>query len=216
MQSIAENSLFQYAWAGNIEGLQKLLKNGCLPGIEMMEIENLLVEKDEMGRNALFAACMLGRSTIVRELVKHGAQVNEITSRGYSPLHCAALWGRLATVKTLVEVGAELQTKNFRGERAMEVASRYSKMDCAEYLTWAEAKQKLQSYITHVRDTIADPEKVQEKLSNEDKNVCTNTCSAKSDWMENAKNPSIQELIEQRRHLEDVIVPILSKLTIQS
>ncbi|XP_014046122.2 ankyrin repeat domain-containing protein 45 [Salmo salar] len=214
MQSTEENAVFHYALTGDIEGLQKHLENECLSGNEEPP-EDLFWEKDEMGRNALFIACMLGRSTTVRELLKHGAHVNECTARGYSPLHCAALWGQLETVKTLVELGADMQAKNFRRERAMEVASRYSKMDCAEYLTWAEAKQDLQSYITHVRDTIADPEKVQGKLNKEDKIICTNTCSVKSDWIQNAKNPSIQDFIEQRRHLEDIIIPILSKLTTQ-
>ncbi|XP_010881693.1 ankyrin repeat domain-containing protein 45 [Esox lucius] len=215
MQSVEDNSVFRYALAGDIEGIQKHLENECLSS-NTESPDNLLWVKDEVGRNALFGACMLGRSTTARELViKHGLQVNEFTKRGYSPLHCAALWGQLETVKTLVELGADVQAKNFRGERATELASRYSKIDCAEYLTWAEAKQDLQSYITHVRDTIADPEKVQGKLNKEDKNICTNTCSAKSDWIQNAKTTSIQEFIEQRRHLEDTVIPILSKLMTQ-
>lgn len=56
---------------------------------------------------------------------------------GYSPLHYSALWGQLNTLKTLVELGADIQATNFRGERAKEVASRYSKMDCVAYLSWA-------------------------------------------------------------------------------
>uniref|UniRef100_A0A8K9XBK6 Ankyrin repeat domain 45 n=1 Tax=Oncorhynchus mykiss TaxID=8022 RepID=A0A8K9XBK6_ONCMY len=144
----------------------------------------------------------LGRSSTVRELFKC-----------FSPLYCAALWGQFETVKHFGELCAGLQANNFCGGRAREVASHYYKMDCAEYLTWAKAKQDLKSYITHVRDTIDDPEKVQGKLNKEDKNICTNTCSAKLDWIQNTKNSSIQDLIGQC--LQDIIIPILSELTTQ-
>lgn len=46
------------------------------------EREEILGKKDEAGRNILVTASMLGRSAIVRELVRHGAQVNEHTLRG--------------------------------------------------------------------------------------------------------------------------------------
>ncbi|XP_046872471.1 uncharacterized protein LOC124464708 isoform X4 [Hypomesus transpacificus] len=161
-----------------------------------------------------FPSCALGREAIVRELVKHGAEVNELTVRGYSPLHCSTLWGQLETVKTLVALGANMQLRNFRGERATDVASRYLKTDCAEYLNWAEAKQDLVSYITHVRDTVSDPDKVQGKLSKEDKNMCTSICTAKYDWVQTAKDPSTQEFIDQKRRIEETLSPILSKLAI--
>lgn len=44
--------------------------------------KDLFGVKDEVGRNALLTACMLGRSAIVRELVRNGAQVDEQTVRG--------------------------------------------------------------------------------------------------------------------------------------
>ncbi|XP_067109631.1 ankyrin repeat domain-containing protein 45 isoform X1 [Osmerus mordax] len=134
----------------------------------------------------------------------------------YSPLHYSTLWGQLETVKTLVALGANMQLKNFRGERAIDVASRYSKTDCAEYLNWAEAKQDLVSYISHVRDTVSDPDKVQGKLSKEDKNMCTSICTAKYDWVQTARDPSTQEFIDQKRRLEDTLSTILSKLAILS
>ncbi|KAJ8274544.1 hypothetical protein COCON_G00091690 [Conger conger] len=149
---------------------------------------------------------------IVRELLKYGASVNELTTRGYSPLHYAALWGHLDTVKTLVELGANLHAQNFRGERANEVACRYSKTACADYLSWAEAKQNFQEYITEARDAFCD-EKAQGKLNKEEKNLFMSSCSVKADWIENAKNPSVQDFTEQKKHLENVLNPLLAKLT---
>ncbi|XP_016097520.1 ankyrin repeat domain-containing protein 45-like [Sinocyclocheilus grahami] len=93
---------------------------------------------------------------------------------------------------------------------------RYKKLDCAEYLAWAEAKQSLHALIEDIRNIIADPEKVQGKLNKEDKTVCINSCSAKSDWIHNTKNATIQDFMEQKKHLEDILAPVLLKLNTQS
>ncbi|KAM4623648.1 ankyrin repeat domain-containing protein 45 [Polymixia lowei] len=177
--------------------------------------DGLCKNVDELGRNALFAACMLGRSAVIRELVRNGAQVNELTTRGYSPLHCAACWGHLETVRTLIELGADTQAKNFRGEKAVDVANRYSQTDCAEFLILANAKQDLMSYITYVRDTMSDREKTQGKLSKEEKNICMNACSTKSDWIQNIKHPTVSDFMVQRKHMEETLQPILIKLSAQ-
>ncbi len=39
-----------------------------------------------------------------------------------------------------------------------------------------------------------------------------NICSAKSDWIHNTKNATIQDFVEQKKHLEDVLEPIMLKL----
>lgn len=50
--------------------------------------EEIFGKKDEAGRNVLAVASMLGRSAIVRELVRHRAQVNEQSVRGeWKPRH---------------------------------------------------------------------------------------------------------------------------------
>ncbi|XP_026867181.2 ankyrin repeat domain-containing protein 45 [Electrophorus electricus] len=208
MQSRAEKTVFSCALEGDAEGLQYLIDE---------ESPDMLRETDDVGRSVLAAACMLDRSGFARELVvKHRADVNAHTARGYSPLHCSAMWGQLDTLKTLLELGADPQAVTFRSERAIDLARRYSRWDCVDYLAWAEAKQSLQASINEVRDILAAPERVQGKLSKEDKNICLNTCSAKSDWIQNVKNPTIQDLEEQKKQLEDVLSPILAKLKAQA
>ncbi|KAG5847491.1 hypothetical protein ANANG_G00126620 [Anguilla anguilla] len=213
MELDGENSIFTCSLSGDIEALQGLLE--CKSSSNVDETLDVFQEKDEFGRNALFVSCMLGRSDIIRELLRYGASVNERTVRGYSPLHYAALWGHLDTVKTLVELGANLHAQNFRGERANEVACRYSKIACAEYLSWAEAKQNLEEYITQARDAFCD-EKAQGKLNKEEKNLFMSSCSVKADWIQNAKNPSVQDFTEQKKHLENILSPLLVKLTAPS
>uniref|UniRef100_A0AAY4AE18 Ankyrin repeat domain-containing protein 45 n=1 Tax=Denticeps clupeoides TaxID=299321 RepID=A0AAY4AE18_9TELE len=158
---------------------------------------------------------MLGRSSVVRELVQHGARVNAATARGYSPLHCCAAWGHLDTTKTLVELGADMQSKTFIGERPVEVALRYSQQECVDYFTWAEAKQSLQSYIAMVENSIVKPERAKRKLNREDKNICLTACSETTNWMQTAENPNIKDFDEQRKLLEEAVTPILTKLTHQ-
>ncbi|XP_041098065.1 ankyrin repeat domain-containing protein 45-like [Polyodon spathula] len=206
------NPVLACALSGDTEGLQKWFENPEDPHHE--QVSQMVQETDAVGRRVLFTACMLGRSDVVRELVKYGSDVNETTLRGYSPLHCAAIWGQLECLKTLVELGYNIQALNFLGERAREVACRYSKTDCVEFLDLAEAKQSLQMLISHIRDTIADPEKVQGKLNKEDKHTCLNTCLMKLDWIQEAKDPTIGEFLEQKKQLQDTLNPILSKLTV--
>ncbi|XP_056323265.1 ankyrin repeat domain-containing protein 45 [Danio aesculapii] len=214
MRSAKEKTVLLCALGNDLEGLKGILESTLTN--DAPQSENILWEKDEVGRNALFAACMMGRSGIVRELVQNGAaDVNELTARGYSPLHCSAMWGQLDTLETLVELNADFQAINFRGEKAVDVARRYDKLDCAEYLAWAEAKQNLQAFIQEVRAIVADQEKVQGKLNKEDKNICINTCSAKSDWINNTKTATAQDFIEQKKLLEDLLAPVLLKLNTQ-
>ncbi|KAJ8270237.1 hypothetical protein GJAV_G00111970 [Gymnothorax javanicus] len=209
MELEEESTVLAHCLSGDVEALQRLLE--CGNSSDMGVTFAAFQEKDEVGRNALLISCMLGRCEIVRELLKYGANVNEITTRGYSPLHFAALWGHLDTVKALVELNANLQAQNFRGERAFEVASRNSKVACAEYLAWAEAKQNLEKYIAQARDEFCD-EKAQSKLNKEEKNLFMSSCSVKADWIQNAKNPSVKDFTEQKKHLEDILSPLLAKL----
>ncbi|XP_066536426.1 ankyrin repeat domain-containing protein 45 [Hoplias malabaricus] len=179
--------------------------------------EDIMKDTDVFGRSALSAACALGRANFARDAVeKNGADVNAPTARGYMSLHFAAMWGQLDTLKTLLDLGADLQAANFRGERAVDVALRYQQSDCAEFLQWAEARQSLQAALTRVRGILADPERVQGKLSKEDKNTCLNVCSVNSDWIQNAKSPTVQDFVDQKKHFEEVLAPILKKLSAQS
>nr|XP_019962350.1 PREDICTED: ankyrin repeat domain-containing protein 45 isoform X1 [Paralichthys olivaceus] len=168
-------------------------------------------KKDEFGRSALLIASMLGKSDIVRELLRGGAQVNEQTERGYSSLHLAACWGHLETVRTLLELEADTQATTFRGERPSDLARRYSKADCVDCLILAEAKQDLVSYLAFVKNIISDSER---KITKEEKNICMRECSAKSDWIQSIKHPAVSDFIAQRKDIEDALQPVLSRLSV--
>lgn len=80
MRSAEEKTVLLCALDGDVEGLKRLLESNS--ATDSKQPENILWEKDEVGRNALFAACTLGRSGILSELVQNGADVKEFTARG--------------------------------------------------------------------------------------------------------------------------------------
>ncbi|XP_053549230.1 ankyrin repeat domain-containing protein 45 [Bombina bombina] len=202
--------LLQCVLEGDVQSLQLLFDDKTKE--DQDPLNHLLLEKDQLGRSPLFSACILGRNEIVKELVKYGASTNDETARGYFPIHCAAAWGQLDVLKTLVELGANILALNFRGEKACEIAARYNKTECAQFLTWAESKLELKMYVSHVQRSITEPEKMQVRLSKEEKNKVINACKAKNEWLEQAKNATVQDFVEQRHQLETIVQPIFTKM----
>ncbi|XP_073903560.1 ankyrin repeat domain-containing protein 45 isoform X2 [Castor canadensis] len=206
-----ENPLLEPALTGDIESLQKIFEDPENPHHE--HAMQLLLEEDIVGRNLLYAACMAGQSDVIRALAKYGVNLNEKTTRGYTLLHCAAAWGRLETLKALVELDVDIEALNFREEKARDVAARYSQAKCVEFLDWADARLALKRYITKASLILTDSEKGPGKLLKEDKNAILNASRAKNEWLETHPEASIDELYEQRQQLEDIVAPILIKMT---
>ncbi|XP_075844508.1 ankyrin repeat domain-containing protein 45 isoform X2 [Microtus pennsylvanicus] len=197
-----ENPLLQPALTGDVEGLQKIFEDPEHPHHE--HAVQLLLEEDIVGRNLLYAACMAGKSDVVRALAKYGVNLNEKTARA---------WGRLETLKALVELDVDIDALNFRGEKARDVAARYSQTECVHFLDWADARLVLKKFITKSSLIITDPEKGPGKLLKEDKNTILNACRMKNEWLETHPEASISELFEQKQQLEEIITPILTKMS---
>ncbi|KAH0618239.1 hypothetical protein JD844_017254, partial [Phrynosoma platyrhinos] len=204
------NPLLRAALNGDTEEVQQIFEDPEDPDHE--KATELIMEKDIVGRGLLFATCMAGQKDVIRTLARYGVNLKEKTARGYTLLHCSAAWGQLETLKTLVELEADIYATTFRGEKARDIACRYEKTECVEFLDWAEAKQNLRNFITQIQSTVTDPEKVQGRLNKEDKSTSLKACQAKSDWLENTKEPTIQDFLDQKQHLEDIMLPIFTKL----
>lgn len=207
----AENPLLQPTLTGDVEGLQKIFEDPEHPHHE--HAVQLLLEEDIVGRNLLYAACMAGKSDVIKALAKYGVNLNEATARGYTLLHCAAAWGRLETLKALVELDVDIEALNFRGEKARDVAARYSQVECVNFLDWADARLILKKIITKSSLIITDPEKGPGKLFKEDKSTILNACRLKNEWLESHPEASISEIFEQKQQLEDIVSPILAKMS---
>ena len=76
-----QDEIFKCVLSGDLEAVRQCLGHETETE-ESQEDLDLFGKKDEAGRNALLAACMLGRSSIIPELLTNGAQVNEQTVRG--------------------------------------------------------------------------------------------------------------------------------------
>lgn len=61
----------------------------------------------ERRQELLFEAARLGRTDLIGDLVKLGADVNAYDARGYTPLILAAYDGHIDTVDALIKVGAD-------------------------------------------------------------------------------------------------------------
>nr|XP_060630367.1 ankyrin repeat domain-containing protein 45 isoform X1 [Anolis sagrei ordinatus] len=204
------NPLLRAALNNDTEEVQHIFEDPEDPDHE--KATELITEKDIVGRGLLYAICMAGKNDIIRTVARYGVDLKEKTVRGYTLLHCAAAWGQLETLKTLIDLEADIYATTFRGEKARDIAYRYEKMECVEFLDWAEAKQNLRNLIAQIQSTVTDPEKVLGRLNKEDKSTSLKACQAKNDWIENAKEPTMQDFLDQKQQLEDIMLPVFTKL----
>jgi hypothetical protein len=82
------------------------------------EIDSL----DSHGYNLLHYCSLYNLSSLITELLKKGAQINEKTDFGSCSLHLAAAAGHTSVVELLIENGADLVCLNADGESAYEIA----------------------------------------------------------------------------------------------
>lgn len=86
------------------------------------------------GATALWTSATLGRLSIVKALVKAGANVNHGTRSRSTPIRGAAYDGHLGVVKYLAEKGADIHIPNHCGQSPLGIAAAMKRIDCAEYL----------------------------------------------------------------------------------
>lgn len=195
----------------DISRLTQCFENDADPYKET--VSEQLNQRDDDGKSPLDIASALDRADMIKELLQRGADVNSVTEKGYSPLHYAAAWGRIGNMKVLVEFNCNLQQRNVNNERPRETAIRYNQTECVDYLDWAEAKVALLDLCRQTQETVQDPDKVMGRLTKEDKSVAINSCKEKSEWVESTPGATTQDFIEQKDNLDEILAPILLKLT---
>jgi ankyrin repeat protein len=80
------------------------------------------VTNEQFTSSPLLAAAIEGRLGCVRELLKHGANMNIQSSLGVSPLMCAANKGHIFVVKELLKAGANTSLISNNDGTAYEMA----------------------------------------------------------------------------------------------
>jgi heat shock protein 5 len=74
-----------------------------------------------------------------------------------------------------------------------------------------DAKNSFESYVYSMRNTIEDPEKLANKLSDDDKDTIKDAIKEAQSWLDSNTNASKEEYEEQQKELEHVCNPIISK-----
>ncbi|XP_022320747.1 ankyrin repeat domain-containing protein 45-like isoform X1 [Crassostrea virginica] len=194
----------------DVERLRKSFEEDEDPYKEI--VADLINTRGRDGKSPLDLASTLGRVELARELIVRGAEVNSANLKGYTALHHAAAWGKVSLLKVLVDALSDLQLKTAHGERARETALRYNQTECVDFLDWAEAKSELLDAIKNHQEFLTDPERNQGRLNKEDKNIITNACKEKTEWLENTSDATTQDFISQRQNLDEIITPIIQKL----
>ena len=151
------SALFFAVYANDIETARMLLARGASPSAGMMvaggvvgEIRpmdvaaaqydtpmvNLLLEhgvgvnsaSEPINLTALNWAVFANDITMLRTLIRAGANVNHVDGLGWTPLHWAANvdFGDSAILAELVKAGAKLEARNKDGDTPLAVAKKYS------------------------------------------------------------------------------------------
>ncbi|CAL1273526.1 unnamed protein product [Larinioides sclopetarius] len=75
-----------------------------------------------------------------------------------------------------------------------------------------EAKNELESYVYSLKNQIGDKEKMGGKLSDADKEKIEEALEEKIKWMESNPDADVEEFKTQKKEVEEIVTPIVSKL----
>lgn len=74
-----------------------------------------------------------------------------------------------------------------------------------------DAKNELESYVYVLKNQLSDKEKLGGKLSDDEKETITNAVEEKIKWLESNANAEVDEFKEQKKALEEIVNPIITK-----
>jgi len=100
---------------------------------------DLLQQDAPNGKSALMVACKQGQLAVVQRMVKHGANVNELTSTGGTPLMFAVLGNNIEVANWLYLQGADLNAKGSNGWSAATIAGAKGQSGLLRWLIQAGA-----------------------------------------------------------------------------
>jgi hypothetical protein len=116
----------------NIKEMQTILAQHLNPDVLYAGDETIASGE---GMTALMWAVDRGHTTMARELINHGADVNKKdTNRGWTPLHFAAARGNAGIVTYLIDKRASVNAENNDKETALTLAVRNNNKAAVEIL----------------------------------------------------------------------------------
>ena len=96
-------------------------------------------------------------------------------------------------------------------ERMINDAEKFSEEDKA-VKEKVEAKNDLEGLTYNLKNQIDDKEKLGGKLSDEEKSTIENAVDEKIKWLDSNPDVSVEEMKSQKKSLEEVVNPIISKI----
>lgn len=96
-------------------------------------------------------------------------------------------------------------------ERMVKEAEEFAAED-AKIKAKVDAKNELESYAYNLKNQISDSEKLGGKLDDSNKATITEAVDKAISWLESNPNAETEEIQEQKKALEEVVQPIISKL----
>jgi len=97
---------------------------------------------DDQGATLLSLAARAGELEVCRELIKHGADVDQVGWSGYTPLGAAAFAGHELVVRDLLRAGAGLEVPSRNGQLPLHLAATSGQVRVVKMLLAAKADPK--------------------------------------------------------------------------
>lgn len=133
-------------WEG-FTALHHIVERGYKDGAEWLLEKGAKVHlESNYGDTALNIAVRLHDYSLVRMLIKHNANPNEINTKGMSPLHIAAEAGRIEVLKELLRQGAQMDLQNHIGETPLYVAAMNNQKQACRFLLETGIKMELRGF----------------------------------------------------------------------
>ncbi|MEW5939870.1 MAG: ankyrin repeat domain-containing protein [Chloroflexota bacterium] len=110
---------------GHLEAAEYLVKAGAPVNTP---------SNNELNVTPLQSAAAGNHTSIVRMLLKNGANPNVRERRGFAPLHAAAENGNAEIIQALIFAGADLKTRSDDGKRPLDLAEAKGHKQAAEIL----------------------------------------------------------------------------------
>jgi ankyrin repeat protein len=115
--------------AASYDGQLDAVRQYIVQGVDINAVDNELA-----GRTALQAAMQQCHVEIVRFLLDHGANANELTRDGKSLLHWAVATGNAEIVRMLLEAGAEVNAGDWENQTPLMRASHSGNLEMVTLL----------------------------------------------------------------------------------
>uniref|UniRef100_A0A670HT68 Ankyrin repeat domain 45 n=1 Tax=Podarcis muralis TaxID=64176 RepID=A0A670HT68_PODMU len=183
------------------------------------EHENLGPQEEPAPFNPLLRACLTGDTEGVQQIFedledpdheKANRLLMEKDIVGRGLLYATCMAGQSDVIRTLARYGVDLKDKTARGYTLLHCAAAWGQLETLKTLIELEAD---------IYATTSRGEKARDIACRYEQTECVAFLDwtiildrSKSDWLENTKEATMQDFLEQKQLLEDIMLPIFTKL----